>query len=69
MQSPSRRHARQTRPDLLKQQVAVVVAERVVDLFEPVQIEQQERDLAPGAFGRLKAASVRRLTNSRLAVR
>ena len=44
---------RQPRPDLLKQQVAVVVAERVVDLLETVEVEQQQRDLAFGAVGAL----------------
>ena len=42
---------RQPRADLLKQQVTVVVAERVVDLLEAVEVEQQQRDPAAGAVG------------------
>ena len=41
----------QARADLLQQQVTVVMAERVVDLLEAVEVEQQERDPAPGPVG------------------
>ena len=54
----------QPRPDLLQQQVAVVVAERVVDLLEPVEVEQQQGDLPLGAVGALMAAWVRRRSSS-----
>ena len=42
----------QAAADLLQQQVAVLVAERVVDLFEPVEIEQHESDAQIGALRR-----------------
>ena len=38
----------QPRADLAEQVVAGVVAEAVVDLLEPVEVEQQQRGRAPG---------------------
>ena len=40
------------RPTSLQQQVAVVVAERVVDLLEPVEVDQEERCVGPSACAR-----------------
>ena len=49
-------HAPQTRPHLLQDQVAVVVAERVVDLPKPVQVDEQQRErrARPGRDGPLQ---------------
>ena len=44
-------HPREPRADLLQQQVTVMVAESVVDLLEPVEVEQQERHPPAGAIG------------------
>ena len=35
--------------NLAQEEIAVVVTERVVDIFEPIDIEEHYRDLAPGA--------------------
>jgi len=49
--STSRQGAGQPRPDLTQQLIAVMVAERVVDLFEPVQVDRQQPGRAARASG------------------
>ena len=48
---PPQRPSRSRRRDLAQQQVADVVAERVVDLLEVVEVDQQHRDAARRCLG------------------
>ena len=47
----------QPRPDLAQHLVAGVVAERVVELLEAVEVDQQQRDLGVGVLDRLRRAA------------
>ena len=49
---PLPQHRPEPRADLAEQLVAVAVAQSVVDLLEPVQVDQEHGDLALGAGGR-----------------
>ena len=52
-ESPSRSADLQPRADLAQHLVAGVVAERVVELLEAVEVDQQQRDLGVGVLDRL----------------
>ena len=52
--------------DDLQELVADVVPERVVDLLEPVQVEQQHRGLAVVPGGQVSASCMRSVSSARL---
>ena len=57
---------RQARRDLAQQVVAVGVTERVVDLLEAVEVDEEHGELGVGALGAASARSRRSLSSARL---